>query len=163
MKVQSLVNAYYQHLDYYFSIVRALQNTENFRHLLFTKSLLKVCNDQATTVWSCCFGFFNVNFELTRVRYCYIFWSGSSYVKTLPIANGKEIIVVSLSAVLISFLQNLERILASCNQLYINCLVILLFVETCSKQAIMAISQYCLYFDPVILTCFEHVSSFRRV
>ena len=149
MKVQSLVNAYSQHLDYYFSIVRALQNTENFRHLLFTKSLLKVCNDQATTVWSCCFGFFNVNFELTRVRYCYIFWSGSSYVKTLPIANGKEIMVVSLSA--------------SCNQLYISCLVILLFVETCSKQAIMAISQYCLYCDPAILTCFEHASSFRRV
>ena len=44
MKVQSLVNAYYQHLDcyYYFSIVRALQN---FSHFLFIKSLLKVCYD----------------------------------------------------------------------------------------------------------------------
>ena len=66
MKILSLVNAYYQRLDfYYFSIVRALQNSNSFSHLLFTKSLLKVCNDQATTRWSCYFRFFNANFELT--------------------------------------------------------------------------------------------------
>ena len=67
---------------------------------------------------SCCFGFFNANFELTRVHYCYIFWSGSSYAKNLPKVIEKEIMVASPSAALSSFLQNLERILASCRQLY---------------------------------------------
>ena len=62
------------------------------------------------------FGFFK-NFELTRVHYCYFFWCGSSYIK---------IMVASLSTILGSFLQNLKRILASCSQLYINCLAMLL-------------------------------------
>ena len=126
IKILSLVNAYYQRLDfyYYFSIVRALQNSKNFSNLLLTQSSLKVCNDQATTARSCCFGFFNANFELTRVHYCYIFWSGSLFAKNLPKVNGRKIIVASPSAALRSFLQNLERILAYCSQLYINCLAI---------------------------------------
>ena len=146
MKVQRLVNAYYQRLDhyynYYFSIVRASQNSKNFSHLLLNKSLFKVYNDQATTAQSCYFGFFNTNLELTRVHLCYIFRSGCSYAKNLPNVNGKEIMVASPPASLISFLQNLERILASCSQLYINCLAILLFIKTCSKQAFKTVAQY---------------------
>ena len=164
MKILSLVNAYYQRLDfYYFSIVRALQNSKNFSHLLFTKSLLKVCNDQATTRWSCYFGFFNANFELTGVHYCYIFWSRSSYAWNLPKVSGREIMVASPSAALISFLQNLERILGYCIQLYINCLAILLFTETCSKQAFKTVAQYYLYCNTVLFTCFEHVRPFHCV
>ena len=87
-----------------FFIVRTLQNSKNFSHLLITKSSLKVCNDQATTARSCCFGFFNANFELTHVHCWYIFWSGSSYAKNLPKVNGREIIVASPSAALRSFL-----------------------------------------------------------
>ena len=55
MKVQILVNVYYQRLDYFFSIVTALQNSKRFSHLLLNKSLLKVCNNEATPVQSCCF------------------------------------------------------------------------------------------------------------
>ena len=156
MKVQSLVNAYYQGLDYhyyYFSIVRALQNSKNFSHSFFNKSLLKVCNNKATTTQSCCFGFFNANFELTRVRLCCIFWSGISNARNLPKVNGKEMIVVSASAGLRSFLQNLERILASCSQLYINCLAILLLYTNPLKQAFKTVAQYCLYCDIVLFTC----------
>ena len=82
----------------------------------------------------CCFGFFNANFELTGVHYCYIFWSRSSYARNLPKVSGREIMVASPFADLSSFLQNLERILGYCIQLYINCLAILLFTETCSKR-----------------------------
>ena len=157
--------AYYQCLDYYyhFSIVRVLQNSKNFSQLFFNKSLLKVCNDWATTARSCCFGFFNSNFELTRVHLCYIFWCGSSDTKNLPKVNIKEIMVASPSAALSSFLQNLERILASCSQLYINYLASLLFIETCSKWAFKAVAQYCLYGDTLLFTCFGHVPSFRCV
>ena len=92
MKVQSPVNAYYQRLDfyYYFSFVRASQNIKNFSYLLFTKRLLRVCNDEATTAWSCCFDFFNANFDLSRVHCCYILWSGSLYVKNLPNCQWKR-------------------------------------------------------------------------
>ena len=120
MKVQSLDNAYYQRLDYYyyyFHILRALQNSKNFSHLLFNKSSLKVCNDQATTTRFCYFGFSNASFELTRVHLCYIFWSGSSYSQNLPKVNGKETLMVPPSTTLSSFQQNLQRILASCSQL----------------------------------------------
>ena len=156
IKILSLVSAHYQRLDfyYYFSIVQALQNSKNFSYLLFTKSSLRVCNDQTTTARSCCFGFFNANSELICVHYCYIFWSGSSYAKNLPKVNGREIIVTSPSTALRSFLQNLERILACCSQLYINCLAILRFTETCSKQAFKTVAQYCRYCDIVLFTCF---------
>ena len=162
MKILSLVNTHYQRLDfyYYFSIVRALQNSKNSSHLLFTKSLLKVCNDQAMTARSCCFTFLNTNFELTSVHYCYIVWSGSSHAKNLPKVNGREIVVVSPVTALGSFLQNLKRILAYCSQLYINCLAILLFTETCSKQPFQTVAQYCLYCDTVLFTCFENASFF---
>ena len=162
MKVQSLVNAYYYHLDcyYYFSIIRTLQNSKNFSYLLFTQSFLKVCNDQATAAQSCCFDFFNANFELTRVHYCYTFQSGSSYARNLPKVNGKEIMVASSFAAFSSFLQNLERIIASCSQLYINCQVILLFKKTYTKQAFKTVALYCLYCDTVLVTCFEHIFSF---
>ena len=73
-------------------------------YLLFTKSSLKVCNDQATTARSCCLGYFSANFELTRVHYCYIFWSGSLNAKNLPKVNGREIMMASPSAALRSFL-----------------------------------------------------------
>ena len=84
--------------------MRVLQNSNNFSHLLFNKSLLKVCNDKTTTAQSCCFGFFNADFQLTRVRLYYIFWPENSYAKNLPNMNGKEIIVASPSATLSSFL-----------------------------------------------------------
>ena len=137
--------------------------TKYFSLLLFTKSLLKVCNDQSTTARTCSFGFFNANFELSRVGYCYIFWSRNSYVKNLAKVNGNEIMVAPPSAVLSYFLQNLERILASCSQLYTNCLANLLFIETCSKQTFKTVVQYCLYCDAVLFTYFEHISSFRCV
>ena len=123
--------------------------------LLFTQSSLRGCNDQAKTAQSCRLGFFNANSELTRA-----FWSGSSYARNLPRVYGREIIVVSPSTALHSFLQNLERILACCSQLYINCLAILLFTETCSKQAFNMVALYCPYCDTVPFTCFENVSSF---
>ena len=62
--------------------------------------------------------------------------------------------VASPSAFLSSFLYNLERILASCSQLYINCLAILLFIETCSKWAFKMVTQYCLYCDIVLFYLF---------
>ena len=142
MKVQSLVNAYYQHLDYYyFSIVQALQNSKNFNHLLLNKSLLKVCNDKATTTESCCFVFINANFEFTRVHLCYIFWSGSSYTKNLPKVNRKEIIVASPSTTLTSLLQNLERIQPSYFQLYLTVWQSSFCIETCSKWAFRTVAQ----------------------
>lgn len=88
--------------------------------------MLKVCSDQPTTAGSCCFGFFNASFEFTHVHLCYSFWPGSLYTKNLHKVNGKKIMVVSPSTALSSFLQNFERILASCTQLYINCLSMLL-------------------------------------
>ena len=139
------------------------------RILLAFGLVCNVCNDQATTARSCYFGFFNTNFELTRFHVCYMFWSGSSYAKNLPKVNRKEImanlpkvnrkeiIVASPSAALSSYLQNVERILASCCHLYINCLAIILFIETCSKLAFKTVAQYCLYCDA------EHVSFFRCV
>ena len=161
MKVQSPVNAYYQRLDfyYYFSFVQASQNIKNFSYLLFTKRLLRVCNDEATTAWSCCFDFFNANFDLSRVHCCYILWSGSSYVKNLPNCQWKRnYCCVSLHC-LSSFLQNLKRILASYSQLYINCLTILLFIETCSKDSctVFSILLHCPFY------LFEHVFSFECV
>ena len=41
------------------------------------------------------------------------------------------------------FLLNLDRILASFNQLYINCLAILILIETCSKWAFKTVVKYC--------------------
>ena len=119
--------------------------------------MLKVCSDQPTTAGSCCFGFFNASFELTRVHSCNIFRSGSSYAKNLPKFNGKEIMVASPSAALSFFLQNLERILANCSQLYINCLAISLFIEICSKRAFKVVAQQCLI---VILSFLPVLSTF---
>ena len=127
------------------------------RILLAFGLVCNVCNDQATTARSCYFGFFNTNFELTRVHLCYMFWSGSSYAKNLPKVNRKKIMVASPFAALSSYLQNVERILASCCHLYINCLAILLFIETCSKLAFKTVVQYCLHCDA------EHVSFFQCV
>ena len=146
MKVLSLVNAYCCFLDYYyyyFSIVQALQNSQNFSNLLSNKSLLKVCNEKAATSRSCCFRFRNASFGLNCVHSCYIFWSGSSYVKNLPNSNGNEIRVASPSAVLSSFLHNLETILARCSQLYINCFATLLFIDGCT---VLSILLYCPFY-----------------
>ena len=162
MKVQCPVNAYYQRLDYYFSVVWALQNIKNFVHLLVNKSLLKVCNDEAATAQFCCFSFFSTNFELTHVQLFHIIFYGSLYANSLPKVIGEGIIAVSFSATLSFFWQNLELILVSYSHLYNNILAIL-FVYRHLKWAFKTISQYCLYCDVVFYTYFEHVPSSQCV
>ena len=109
-------NGYYQRLDFYhyYSIIRALQNNKNFSHFLFNKSLLKVCNDQATKARSSCSGFYNANFELTRVHYCYIFWYRSSYAKVPVQSQWKKnygcVSLRSFKALSVEFGENLGQL-----------------------------------------------------